>query len=426
MSNHSNFPWDTPEQEPWNQDTYRTGSTRPPKSHGGLVALLLVLVILLSGITTILGVVNVRLFRQVNQDAAKETLPISFSNEAPASLTTIPPEEISISATESPDGNALTMAPSAVGMENIPQEGGLSLQEIYASVIDSVVSISCTNPGGSSTGTGIVLTQEGYIATNCHVVEDAAYIQVLLSDGRTLDAALVGLDEVSDLAVLQVSAENLQPAQLGDSSSLRVGDTVVAIGDPLGIKLRGTMTDGIISAINRDIDVDGRTMSLIQTNAALNSGNSGGPLINCFGQVIGINTMKMGDSMSVAGVEGLGFAIPSATVTDIVNQIIAQGYVSGRPTLGIVGESVSNLYHSYYRLPKGLYITAVEDDSSADEVGIEEGDILLYLDDAEITSADSLKSQLYNYTPGDQVTAVIYRGGQRYSVVMTVGEAKRP
>ena len=426
MSNHSNFPWDTPEQEPWNQDTYRTGSTRPPKSHGGLVALLLVLVILLSGITTILGVVNVRLFRQVNQDAAKETLPISFSNEAPASLTTIPPEEISISATESPDGNALTMAPSAVGMENIPQEGGLSLQEIYASVIDSVVSISCTNPGGSSTGTGIVLTQEGYIATNCHVVEDAAYIQVLLSDGRTLDAALVGLDEVSDLAVLQVSAENLQPAQLGDSSSLRVGDTVVAIGDPLGIKLRGTMTDGIISAINRDIDVDGRTMSLIQTNAALNSGNSGGPLINCFGQVIGINTMKMGDSMSVAGVEGLGFAIPSATVTDIVNQIIAQGYVSGRPTLGIVGESVSNLYHFYYRLPKGLYITAVEDDSSADEVGIEEGDILLYLDDAEITSADSLKSQLYNYTPGDQVTAVIYRGGQRYSVVMTVGEAKRP
>ncbi len=424
MSNPSNHPWDLPEQDPWNQGTYRTGSTRPPKSHGGLIAVLLVLVILLSGITTILGVVNVRLFRQVNQEAIKETLPISFSNEEPAYLTTIPPEEISITATE---GSAtLDLADPAVGVENVPQEGGLSLQEIYASVIDSVVSISCTNSSGSSTGTGVVLTYDGYIVTNCHVVEDAAYIQVLLSDGRTLEAALVGLDEVSDLAVLQVSAEDLRPAQLGDSSALRVGDTVVAIGDPLGIKLRGTMTDGIISAINRDIDVDGRTMSLIQTNAALNSGNSGGPLINCYGQVVGINTMKMGDSMSAAGVEGLGFAIPSTTVSDIVNQIIEKGYVSGRPTLGITGESISNLYHFYYRLPKGLYITAVESGSSADQAGIEEGDILLGIDDIAVTSADSLKTLLYNYTPGDEITAVIYRSGHQYAVKLTVEEAKGP
>ena len=424
MSNQSNHPWDAPDYDPWNQGTYRTGSTRPPKSHGGVIALLLVLVILLSGITTILGVVNIRLFHQVKEEHPENTLPISFSNDDHDPIATIPPEEISISATGSPDTDKVTLAPSAVGTENMPQEGGLSLQDIYAKVIDSVVSISCTSARGSSTGTGVVLTQEGYIVTNCHVVEDAQHIQVLLSDERTVDAVLVGLDEVSDLAVLHISAENLSPAQLGDSASLRVGDTVVAIGDPLGIKLRGTMTDGIISAINRDIDVDGRTMNLIQTNAALNSGNSGGPLINCYGQVIGINTMKMGDSMSVAGVEGLGFAIPSATVSDIVNQIIAQGYVSGRPTLGITGESISNLYHFYYRLPKGLYITAVERGSSADQAGIEEGDILLSLDGADITSADALKTQLYNYTPGDQVTAVIYRSGKQYAVTMTVGEAK--
>ena len=425
MSNNSNYPWDTPENDPWNQGIYRTGSTRPPKSHGGIIAVLLVLLILLSGIITILGVVNIRLFRQVNKEANKETLPISFSNENENAeiMDSETPAEIAITVTEAPESDAVSMAPAAAGEENIPQAGGLSLQEIYSKVIDSVVSISCTFPGGSSTGSGVVLTQDGYIVTNCHVVENAQIIQVLLTDGRTVDADLVGLDEVSDLAVLHITAEDLIPAQMGDSASLRVGDTVVAIGDPLGIALRGTMTDGIVSAINRDIDMDGRTMNLIQTNAALNSGNSGGPLINCYGQVVGINTMKMGDSMSAAGVEGLGFAIPSATVTDIVNQLIRQGYVSGRPTLGIIGESISNLYHFYYRLPKGLYITAVEDGSSAHHVGIQEGDILLSLDGVNIYSQDSLKTHLYNYQPGDQVTAVIYRSGQQYTVTLTVGEA---
>ena len=423
MSNNSNYPWDTPENDPWNQGTYRTGSTRPPKSHGGIIAVLLVVVILLSGITTILGLVNIRLFRQVNEAEAENTLPISFSNDENEPISTIPPAEINITATEAPNTNSVDLAPAEVGMENIPQSGGLSLQQIYDTVIDSVVSISCTYPGGSATGTGVVLTQDGYIVTNCHVVEDAQAIQVLLTDGRTVDALLVGLDEITDLAVLHITAENLMPAQLGDSASLRVGDTVVAIGDPLGIALRGTMTDGIISAINRDIDVDGRTMNLIQTNAALNSGNSGGPLINCYGQVVGINTMKMGDSMSAAGVEGLGFAIPSATVSDIVNQIIEQGYVSGRPTLGITGESISNLYHFYYRLPKGLYITAVEEGSSAEQVGIQEGDILLSIDGVDIYSQDTLKTQLYNYEPGDQVQAVIYRSGKQYAVTLTVGEA---
>jgi serine protease Do len=234
----------------------------------------------------------------------------------------------------------------------------------------------------------------------------------------------VGSDGASDLAVLHVTADDLIAAQLGDSSMLRVGDIVVAIGDPLGIELRGTMTDGIVSAINRDVDVDGRTMNLIQTNAALNSGNSGGPLINCYGQVIGINTMKMGDSMGAGGVEGLGFAIPSNTVRDIVNQLIAQGYVSGRADLGITGESISDFYQFYYRLPKGLYITDVKAGSSAEEIGIEPGDILISIDDTRITGSSSLETLLYNYAPGDTVTAVIYRSGRQYTVTLTVDEAK--
>ena len=409
-SNHS------PEQDPWDQGIYRTGSTQPPKNHRGLIAVLLVTVILLCGVVSILGVMNIRLFQQVNSEKNDHSLPIMFSNEAE---DTFPVETASLDATQGTVSNAN----SPVSVDNIPQEGALPLQDIYEKNIPSVVSISCSYSGGSSTGTGVILSADGYIVTNSHVVEGAQIIDVLLSDGRTLQAALVGMDTVSDLAVLHVSADDLIPAVLGDSTALRVGDVVVAIGDPLGIELRGTMTDGIVSAINRDVDVGGRTMSLIQTNAALNSGNSGGPLINCYGQVIGINTMKMGDSMSSGGVEGLGFAIPSTTVSDIVNQLIEKGYVSGRPHLGIEGEAISSFYQFYYRLPKGLFITAVETGSSADKVGLEAGDILISLDGVDITSSHVLETLLYKYVPGDTVEAVVYRSGKQYSVTLTVGEA---
>ncbi len=406
----------TPDQDPWDQGVYRTGSTKPPKNHRGLIAVLLVTVILLCGIVSILGIMNIRLFQQVSNTKTDNSLPIMFSNEAEQ---TFPVETASVDATQ----NTVSSVDSPISVENIPQEGGLSLQDIYEKNIPSVVSISCNYASGSSTGTGVILSADGYIVTNCHVVEDAKTIDVLLSDGRTLSADLVGMDTVSDLAVLHVTAEDLIPAVLGDSTALRVGDVVVAIGDPLGIELRGTMTDGIVSAINRDVDVGGRTMSLIQTNAALNSGNSGGPLINCYGQVIGINTMKMGDSMSSAGVEGLGFAIPSTTVEDIVNQLIEKGYVSGRPYLGIEGESISSFYQFYYRLPKGLFITAITPGSSAEKAGLEVGDILISLDNINITSSHVLETLLYGYVPGDDINAVVYRSGKQYSITLTVGEA---
>ena len=421
MSNEYNNDWEYTQD--WERETYRTGATEPPKRRGGLIAALLVVIIALCGIITVLGLVNIRLFRQVNTAELAGTLPFSFSNQVQdPTLDTAPADAEATAETQGKD--AIAFAPSVESPENLPQEGGKSLQEIYASVIDSVVSISCSYRGGSSTGTGVILSKDGYIVTNYHVVENAQSVQVLLTDGRTLEASLVGGDEASDLAVLRISADGLTAASLGDSSALRVGDAVVAIGDPLGMELRGTMTDGIISAINRDIYIDGRTMSLIQTNAALNSGNSGGPLINAYGQVIGINTMKMGDSMSVAGVEGLGFAIPSATVKEVANQLINQGYVSGRPSLGITCEEVQDLHHFYYRIPKGLYITAVTKGGSAHTVGIQEGDILVSINDRDISSVEALKSLLYNYAPGDTLEAVIYRSGKYYSVKLTVGEAK--
>lgn len=405
-----------PQYEPWDQGVYRTGSTKPPKNRSGLIAVLLVLVILLCGVISVLGVMNIRLFRQVSSAQAQDSIPIVFSNNG---ANTFPSQSATVEAT----AGTVPAPTAAISVENVPPEGGLSLQEIYEKNIPSVVSISCSYAGGGSTGTGVILSQDGYIVTNSHVVEDAQIIEVLLTDGRSLQASLVGMDAVSDLAVLHITADNLIAAVLGDSSSLRVGDTVVAVGDPLGIELRGTMTDGIISAINRDVDVDGRIMNLIQTNAALNSGNSGGPLINCYGQVIGINTMKMGDTMSVAGVEGLGFAIPSTTVRDIVNQLIDKGYVSGRPYLGITGESISDFYQFYYRLPKGLYITEVAKGSSAEAAGLEVGDILISIDNTNITNSQALETLLYGYIPGDTMQAIVYRSGKQYRVTLTVGEA---
>jgi len=308
--------------------------------------------------------------------------------------------------------------------ENIPVEGGLSLQEIYTQNIHSVVSISCTGYNSGSTGTGVILSTDGYIVTNAHVVDGAGSIDVQLTDNRILAATLIGSDEISDLAVLQIDANDLVPAQFGDSAQLRVGDTVAAIGDPLGVKYRGTYTDGIVSAINRDVDMDGRTMTLIQTNAALNSGNSGGPLINCYGQVIGINTMKIGAFADSAGVEGIGFAIPSVTVKDIVDQLITQGYVSGRPTLGIEGEALSSFYQHYYRLPAGLYITQVLPGSDAHAKGIQDGDMLLSVDDRRIATMDELKAVLFDREVGETVEAIIYRAGERYRVQLTLGEHK--
>ena len=422
MDNNYDYEYD------WDDQYYGTGPTQPPKSRGGLIALMLILVIFLIGIITVLGILNIRMFRELKvQQRQNSELSIAFTTEA-----TCPPEsepctaiteDISLAHTEAAYAS-MSIEPSPQGMDNIPMEGGLPLQDIYTHNIGSVVSISCDRYGASSTGTGVVLSSDGYIVTNAHVVEDSRHISVQLTDDRVFDAEIIGSDEISDLAVLYIRVSDLIPARFGDSASLRVGDTVVAIGDPLGVEFRGTYTNGIVSAINRDVDVDGRTMTLIQTNAALNSGNSGGPLINCYGQVIGINTMKIGTFTDNAGVEGLGFAIPSATVKEIVDQLIRQGYVSGRPTLGLEGETLSGVYQYYYRMPKGLYITRVEPGSSAQQQGIQDGDLLLSINDHSIATMDELKSVIFNYEVGDTVQAVIYRGGQRYLVELTLSEAK--
>ena len=301
------------------------------------------------------------------------------------------------------------------------EEDALCLQDIYSSVIDSVVSISSMTSSGTSSGTGIIMSSDGYVITNHHVITGALVISVLTNDNQEFEAALVGSDEMSDLAVLKIDARGLQAAEFGDSSKLRVGDSVVAIGDPLGVQLRGTMTNGIISAINRDLTVGDRTMTLIQTNAALNNGNSGGPLINCYGQVIGINTVKMSSYYTAtASVEGLGFAIPISVAKPIIDELIENGYVAGRPAIGISGDSLPSYYRTYYRLPEGVYVTSVNEGSDAKAKGIREGDIVTTINGERISSIDELNTVKNQYAAGDEVTLTVYRSGTYYEVTVTL------
>ena len=397
------------------QHSYENGSTQPPKNHGGGIAVVLRPGICLCGLISALG-----LWNRSNQNNSNSTGDVNFSNtDNVGQSSSVPTSSLPSAGTLDPENQVqVQLKPVPGQVDNVPQVGGLGLQDIYEKNIPSVVSITCTLSGGSGSGTGVVLSENGYLVTNAHVVNGAREIQVLLTDGRTLSAHLVGADSLSDLAVLYVNAEDLIPAEFGDSTQLRVGDAVVAIGDPLGVSLRGTMTDGIVSAINRDVETNGRTMTLIQTNAALNSGNSGGPLINCHGQVIGINTMKIGTFADDAGVEGLGFAIPSAAVKEIVDQLISQGYVSGRPSLGLVGEWVSSFNQQFRRMPAGLYITSAPKNSL-----IRAKDILMYVDNDRVTQQDELNAALYSHQVGDTVSLVLYRDGRQYSVNITLTEA---
>ena len=361
--------------------------------------------------------------KQAEPEQAKQPIP---SPSASAQTETAAPQQTTQQPTQGAyvgSGTKLNIVSSQESSDTTfsDEEGALCLQDIYSSVIDSVVSISSMTSSGTSSGTGIIMSSDGYVITNHHVITGALVISVLTNDNQEFEAALVGSDEMSDLAVLKIDARGLKAAEFGDSSKLRVGDSVVAIGDPLGVQLRGTMTNGIISAINRDLTVGDRTMTLIQTNAALNNGNSGGPLINCYGQVIGINTVKMSSYYTAtASVEGLGFAIPISVAKPIIDELIENGYVAGRPAIGISGDSLPSYYRTYYRLPEGVYVTSVNEGSDAKAKGIREGDIVTAINGEKICSIDELNTVKNQYAARDEVTLTIYRSGTYYEVTVTL------
>lgn len=417
------------------------GSRRPRRRSGwlkGILAVLLVVAISF-GAFYLMRNVGVRLERtedgvtlsmtnrskQAEPEQAEQPIP-EPSASAQTGTQTAAPQQTPQQPTQGAyvgSGTKLNIVSSQESSDTTfsDEEDALSLQDIYSTVIDSVVSISSMTSSGTSSGTGIIMSPDGYVITNHHVITGALVISVLTNDNQEYEAALVGSDEMSDLAVLKIDARGLQAAEFGDSSKLRVGDSVVAIGDPLGVQLRGTMTNGIISAINRDLTVGDRTMTLIQTNAALNNGNSGGPLINCYGQVIGINTVKMSSYYTAtASVEGLGFAIPISVAKPIIDELIENGYVAGRPAIGISGDSLPSYYRTYYRLPDGVYVTSVNEGSDAKAKGIREGDIVTAINGEKICSIDELNTVKNQYAAGDEVTLTIYRSGTYYEVTVTL------
>ena len=285
----------------------------------------------------------------------------------------------------------------------------LTLQKLYQKCASSIVAIAGYTDGmtGYNWGTGVVLSSDGLVLTNTHVIGDCDSAEVVLQGEDRYDAVLVGADNISDLAVLKIEKDGLTPAEFGDSTHLSVGDKVAAIGNPLGDEFTRTLTDGIVSAIDRDISYNGRNMALIQTNAALNEGNSGGALFNMHGQVVGITNMKMMSSFS--SIEGIGFAIPSSTVKKVVASLVEFGEVKGRPSIGItVGEIPANALE-HYSMPEGLYVAAVSEGSDAEKQGIRVGDVITAVDGQNVTTTGEVVAMKDAHQVGDQMTFSIWR-----------------
>ncbi len=296
----------------------------------------------------------------------------------------------------------------------------LSLQELYDQCSKSIVAIKGFQDGvdGYYWGSGIILSEDGLILTNTHVIENCDTASVTLFDNSSYDAALVGADSTSDIAVLRIEATGLTPASFGDSAELAIGDQVAAIGNPLGETFRMTLTDGIISAIDRGISYNGHSMTLLQTNTAINEGNSGGALFNMYGQVIGVTNMKMMSSYS--SIEGIGFAIPSSTIAAVADSLMQYGEVRGRTAIGITVGAIPENVTSHYDLPTGLYVSAVEEKSDAAAKGIQQGDIITAVNGNPASATSDILTVKNTLSVGDTITFTIWRDGETFDVDVTL------
>jgi len=324
-------------------------------------------------------------------------------------------------------------------------------KKVLPSVVSIEIEYTVTNQGYSSfygmspygennssstataSGSGVIISKDGYILTNNHVVNEESsnyYYQVSAAnkitvtlyndnkdeDAKKYEAQIVGTDSLTDLAVLKIDATDLTAAELGDSSALQVGEFVMAVGNPLDMP--NTVTSGIVSALNREItDDDGTEYKLIQTDTAINAGNSGGALVNADGKVIGINTLKL----SGESIEGIGFAIPINDTTEIINQLITYNKVK-RPYLGISGSDVTEEYSKYYNVPQGVYVNSIEKDGPAEAAGIKSGDIITKIDDTDVKSMTELTKAKNKHEIGDTVSITLYRNGKTQKVTLTLDE----
>ncbi|MCC2259726.1 trypsin-like peptidase domain-containing protein [Intestinimonas aquisgranensis] len=325
-----------------------------------------------------------------------------------------------------------TRPTTVVDVSNVTGKEPLTAPEIYATYVGSTVGITTeivtTNGWGqpvsqAAAGSGFVITEDGYILTNYHVIEDADSIQVSFVDGTTYDATLVGGESENDIAVLKIDATGLTPVIIGDSDNVKVGEQVVAIGNPLG-ELTFSMTSGIVSAKDRSITMEnGEVMNMIQTDTAINSGNSGGPLFDMYGQVIGITSAKLsGSSSSSATIEGLGFAIPINDIKDMVTDIMENGYVTGKPYMGITVSTVPESISERYGMSQGALVESVDESSCAAKAGLEKGDIITAMDGKTVISSAELVEAKKNYKAGDTVTLEVERNGEKLELTLTFDE----
>ena len=418
---------------------------KPKKKHTGLkVAAFVLAMVLVSG-----GSIGV--YEGIRSSNADNSSSIVASNDS--------------SAAESSTGDSSSSKKSDSSQSWIQlasTNGSMSVADIVKKVTPSVVGVQSTfsSPNGSNNntmngyggffgygsqgnngsqgmtgvGTGIIMSKDGYIVTNAHVIYDdehgygeASSVQIQMSDEETTyDARIVAYDKEADIAVLKIDADNLTAAEFGDSSSCEVGETVVAIGNPLGLQFQNTVTCGIISALDRKVTINDNTMTLIQTDTAINNGNSGGPLINSSGQVIGINSAKMSSTYSgEATVEGIGFAIPMSEAKSIVDDLINYGYVTGRPQLGISCQDVTEAVSQAYNIPVGAYIFSVTAGGAADQAGLQPGDVITGIQDQTISTTEELNAVKNQYKAGDTITLTYVRAGETKKVDVTLAEVQQ-
>lgn len=292
----------------------------------------------------------------------------------------------------------------------------LTLQQLYKRCSPSIVAIYgyMDDSSGFYWGTGVVISENGLVITNNHIIEGCDSVSVKLHDNSEYEALLVGADAASDLALLKIDASGLTAASIGDSTALAVGDPVAAIGNPLGEEFRSTLTNGIISAIDRGMNYKGQSLLLLQTNTALNEGSSGGALFNMYGQVIGITNMKMRSIYS--SIEGIGFAIPSATVDMVVNSLVSRGEVRGRPSLGITVGTIPEEAAEFYDIPMGLVISEIQEKSDANSKGLRRGDIITHVNFEPVTDSSQITAIRNTLEVGDIMMFTIWREGESFDV----------
>ena len=406
---------------------YNQNEHKNPKKKNGvggrmvalLVAVALVASIGGSALTTVINNIS----RKNEEANAKAQETMSAQTVEPAQ------DDSQDTATEN---SSYSLEKSALPKSLSSNDTGKSLtpKEVYAMNVNATVGIATqitTNVWGqvasaSASGSGFILTSDGYVVTNNHVVEGATSVTVKLYNGDEYDAEVVGTDEMNDVALLKIDATGLQAVTIGDSDQIEVGEEVIAIGNPLG-ELTFTMTAGVVSALDREINTDGKPINMLQTDVAINSGNSGGALFDMNGNVIGITSAKYsGSTSSGASIEGISFAIPINDALRVVYDLQQYGHVTGRAYLGVTVKDLDSTTAATYGLPSGPMIQSVEADGCAEKAGLQQGDIIIGFNGAEISSYTDLVAALNKCHSGDTATIKVFRGGAEVDATITLDE----